>query len=582
MNTAEGSSGDRPVAFGRPARISSRVVVAAATVLAYLTSFGGVFIFDDQLLWDEEAALQRPADLLGKPRPIGMLTFAVNYHLHGFSDDGFHAINLLIHILAALALFGIARRTLQSDRLSPRLNAGALLLATVIALLWAVHPLHTQSVTYIIQRFESLMGLFYLLTLYCFIRATGVGGRAGREGGSMGAQPMRFLWWMGSVVSCALGMGSKEVMITAPLMVLWYDRVFVAASWKELLSRRWIYYLALASIAAVVLWPMISLVIKNLTPQLLQGESGSAAIDPSSSLVAVKGLTPLSYLYSQPGVILHYLKLSFWPVGLCLDYGWPVADTWRDILLPGAIIATFLLATLWSIWRKPALGFLGGWFFIILAPTSTIIPVRDLAFEHRMYLPLAAVVAFAVLALYEGISRLGWSDELSTLRPAGVATALSAIAAIALGIVTLVRNLDYHSEIGMWSDVAAKRPHSRRGHYNLGASLVKSDQLKSGRDAYLEALRIEPDYAMTHQQLGSVYRQLGNLGKAIEHLHRALQLDPALATAHYELATALLESGEIEQAVYYYRRTLQLDPNHLDAQRHLAVALEELRTSSKK
>ena len=223
------------------------LVVVAAGVAAYANSLHGPFIFDDARSIAEDPAIRHLwppwAPLKGATRPTSAWTFAVNYALGGLRVEGYHVVNLLIHLSAALVLWGVARRTLKAYfvtvhgdcpnfRGEVRENGTVPLrpvwLALAIALLWVVHPLQTQAVTYVVQREESLMGLFYLLTLYGFLRA-----QDSRRPG---------WWYAASAGCCALGMGAKKVMVTAPLMVLWYDRALVAGSWREIFRRRWIYW----------------------------------------------------------------------------------------------------------------------------------------------------------------------------------------------------------------------------------------------------------------------------------------------------------------------------------------------------
>lgn len=216
------------------------LLLVIAGILAYHNSLFTPFVFDDSVsitlnrtirhLWPVWEALLPPhrTGLPVEGRPVVNFTLAVNYALGGVTPWGYHALNLAIHILAGLTLFGIARRTLLRPAMSGRFGAEATSLALAIALLWTVHPLQTEAVTYVVQRAESLMGLFYLLTMYCFIR--GVESR----------WPGR--WYALSVAACLLGMGSREVMVSAPLMVLFYDRTFVAGSFPEAWKRRWWLY----------------------------------------------------------------------------------------------------------------------------------------------------------------------------------------------------------------------------------------------------------------------------------------------------------------------------------------------------
>jgi hypothetical protein len=252
---------------------------------------------------------------------------------------------------------------LRQPRLSGRFAQAATGIALAAALIWTIHPLQTESVTYIVQRAESIMGLFYLLTLYCVIRGAG------------SARPMA--WYVLAVLACLLGMASKEVMATAPLVVLLYDRTFLSGTFQGALRRRWPLYVALTCT-----WGLLAYLVAGSTDR-----GGSAGFGLS--------VTVWQYALTQLGVITHYLGLAFWPAGLVFDYGWPIASSVGQIL-PGAIVISLLLAgTIWALIRYPAAGFLGACFFLILAPTSSFVPVTDAAFEHRMYLPLAAVTSFA-------------------------------------------------------------------------------------------------------------------------------------------------------------------------------------------
>jgi hypothetical protein len=203
--------------------------------VAYATSFKGAFLFDDGVniienpnvrsLWPLTGAMSAPSTSGLTTRPIVCLSLALNYALCGYAVWGYHAFNLAVHLLAGLTLYGIVRRSLLSERLQARFGEHAEVLAWAAATIWTVHPLQTESVTYIIQRCESMMGLFYLLTLYTVIRAI---------------QSRRVVAWsVAAVLCCALGMATKEVMVTAPVVVLLYDRAFGAGSLASALRLRW-------------------------------------------------------------------------------------------------------------------------------------------------------------------------------------------------------------------------------------------------------------------------------------------------------------------------------------------------------
>jgi hypothetical protein len=234
------------------------MALIAAVVLAYANSLEAPFVFDDidaitknpTIRALDSGVLSPPDDLTVSGRPIVNLSLALNYALSGESVRSYHAINVVIHTLAAMCLLGLLRRTFGTFPLRNSLGEDARTLAFAAVLLWALHPLQTQSVTYVIQRAESLFSLFYLCTLYCFARVAG-------KAGESNTAAMRNGWLVLSVLSCALGMASKEVMVSAPLVVILYDRVFLAASFREIWSNRRWYYLTLAGtwlVLAVLVW----------------------------------------------------------------------------------------------------------------------------------------------------------------------------------------------------------------------------------------------------------------------------------------------------------------------------------------
>ncbi len=572
-------------------------LIVIAGLVAYHNSFPGVFVLDDKkhvLQSPRIRSLSHPFTIITESRrPVVDLTLAANYAIGRYETAGYHAVNLAVHILAALALFGVVRRTLLWPRLGSRWNEASSWLALTTALLWLVHPLNTQSVTYVIQRCESMMGLFYLLTLYCVIRGAG-GPRPG-------------LWYASAVVCSALGMGSKAVMVTAPLVVLLYDRVFIAESIKDLLRQRWGLYVGLAAT-----WSAL----------VFCGEVGGVLFPGDRSATVgfgTKEFTPLEYAATQPGVILHYLRLSLWPHPLCLDYSWPAADTAGRIVPPALGVLALLAATAAALKRKPPVGFLGAWFFLILVPTSSFIPIKDPAFEHRMYLPLAAVVALVVWAGHAGLrlaaDRLSWRGRVR----GGVGAGLVAAVAIAAAGATVRRNQTYHSLGAIWNDVLAQYPNSSRAQVNLGSALVDQGTTGAAAEAqerYEAAVRLDPNNFTAHYNLGNAEFRKGNHEAAILHYQRSVKIQPdftdahvtwamsldnlgrteeaierfriALKTkpegsrskpieeAHFNLGNALYRTGRIEEAAEQYRAVLRTRPGHIEARLNLAHMMWQL------
>jgi Flp pilus assembly protein TadD len=567
-------------------RIAALAIVVVGA-LFYLNSFQGSFVFDEhdwiidnphiRHLWPPWQALFAPENV---GRPLVGLSNAINYWISGLNPWSYHLLNLMIHIAAALALYGIVRRTLLTERLKERFGKDSNALALVVALIWVVHPIQTQSVTYIMQRCESMMGMFYLVCLYCSIRSYD----SVRKG----------LWYAAAIAACAAGMLSKQVMVTAPLVVLLYDVVFITQALRETLRRRWPLYIGLAATWAVLAATMV------------------AAPASLTAGFAVKTISSWAYFKSELGVIVYYLRLSLWPSPLCLDYfGWPVAKTSREVI-PYAIVLTGLgVATVWALVRRRPEGFLGAWFFLILSVTSSVMPIDDLVFEHRMYLPLAAVAAFVVVGCYALGARLKTRMPLlfgsQSLDSGRIAVALATLVIVALGFATARRNIDYSSEVVMWNDVVKKRPDNPRGHSNLGTALAELGKNDKAMEEFREALRIDPAFEPAHANLGlalfrdgkpaearaelldaislntrdsnahcnlgRVLSALGQTNEAVDEFTRAVRINPYFAEAYSNLGTAFVELGKMDNATQEFREALSIDPGFEPAHCNLGMAL---------
>ncbi len=527
-------------------------LIALAAIAAYHNSFAGAFIFDDSIWIVENPSIQRlwpiwrvlcppNAGKIGG-RPVVSLTLAVNYALGGTNVWGYHAVNLAIHILAAWALFGVTRRTLISPRLQERFGSAATPLALIVATLWTVHPLQTEAVTYVIQRTEALVGLFYLLTLYCVIRGATSGKAA--------------LWYVAATAACLVGMATKEVMATAPVIVLLYDRTFLTDSFREALRRRYGLYLALAATWSVVAGLLISTGFHG-------GTTG----------FELQKFTWWSYLLTQPGVIVHYLRLTFWPAGLCFDYGWPAPQTVGEVVVPGVLVTGLLGLTVWALMKRPAWGFLGAWFFVILAPTSSFVPIQDVAFEHRMYLSLAAVVTSLVAGGWFAGEWLVCRGLISLPAMQAVGGSLAVFAGVALAILTVSRNADYRSDLSIWQDTIDKAPDNERAHLNLGNALIDCGRSDEALAHYRRALELKPDYAEIYYNLGAALASRGQRDEAIAHYQKALEFKPDYVQASYNLGVALTGCGRLDEAVTQFSKALAIKPDFAEARNNLAIAL---------
>ena len=524
----------------RQAIFTSGAVLIVATVAAYHNCFSVPFLYDDipaivrnttiRELSPLSTVFSPPADTTTSGRPLLNLSLALNYALSGTHVGSYHVINLLIHALSGLTLFGIVRRTLGSKPLHAHFAAASLPLALCVAALWTLHPLQTESVTYIVQRAESLMGLLYLLTLYCFMRATG--------------NYSRRTWLGASFLFCLLGMASKEVMVSAPLMVLLYDRTFIAGSFREAWQRRRLFYLSL-----VATWVVLGYLV------FITGtRSGSAGFGA--------GISAWTYLLTQARAIVLYLQLSFWPSPLVFDYGIVTTKNLQEVLPHALLIVALGIATIIGLRRWAALGFLGFWFFAILAPSSSIVPVvTETIAEHRMYLPLAAVMTLAVLAAY---ARLG-----KRVLPVFL------VIAIVFGGLTVVRNRAYASELALWTDTVEKRPENPRAHNQLGNILVAAGREDEAFAHFQEALRLKPTDADGHYNVATAFLRRRQPDDALAHFQEALRLNPKHADSHTNYGLVLMQMGRPQDAIAPLEESLRLRPGNDATHNNLGIALAQ-------
>jgi tetratricopeptide (TPR) repeat protein len=254
------------------------------------------------------------------------------------------------------------------------------------------------------------------------------------------------------------------------------------------------------------------------------------------------GVAWWAYALSQLPAITHYLQLAVWPHPLVLDYGTDLAQPTAEILPFALIVAALAAGMVIALRRQPAFGYAGVWFFAILAPTSSVVPVATQTMaEHRMYLPLAAAIFLAL--------------------------------AIGLSWLTVRRNEDYHSDLSLWRDTVAKCPHNARAHFTLGNVLYRLDRVPEAMRQYEAALDIAPNHAEAHNSLGNILVRLGRLPEAMAHYERALQLEPDYIQADYNYGNALVQAGRLPEAMSHYHQALRLDPQNAEVRNNLGSAL---------
>jgi tetratricopeptide (TPR) repeat protein len=529
-------------------------VIVLAGALVYANALDGPFLFDDENSIVNNPTISRLGTALSPPRdtpvagrPVVNLTFALNYAADGLDVTGYHVVNVAIHVAVALLLFGVVSRTFRlkaeatytntattstaATSTAPRGARGFWLqpedFGLACALIWLLHPLNSEAVNYLTERTESVMAFFYLLTLYCSIR----GFRLQPEG----------KWTAAAIVACALGMLAKESMVTAPAAVVLYDRIFRFGSLREAFAARRGLYAGLAATWLVLAGVLLS--------------------EPRTSVGFDAGTTPWVYLLNQAEVITRYLWLTIWPRELVLDYGLPRALTLGGVLPQALLIVALLVATLAALWFKPAVGFLGAWFFLTLAPTSSFVPIAtEVGAERRMYLPLMAVAVGVVLASRWALSRAPRDADKPRV-PATFAVAIALIC-IALAAATLLRNQEYDSRLTMARTIVERRPHGR-GHFLLGNELL----MAGDRPGAMEQFRLSArDYPGARFALATELLASGDATAAEKELEAFLPAMPpthqTIAPARDLLGRAYLSQRKFVEAAEQYRLLRELAPGY--------------------
>jgi tetratricopeptide (TPR) repeat protein len=509
--------------------------IVMAGAVAYANALGHPFIFDDSAAIVDNpsiralrtSALGGPFQLPTAGRPLVNVAFAVNYALGGVAPWGYHAVNLGLHVMCAVLLFALLRRLLQVQRVEPYVAGSETPIAAAVATIWVVHPLNSEIVNYAAQRTEAMMALAFLLTLYCGAQAIGSG--------------RRFLWESLSVTACAAGMACKESMIAAPVMMLLVDATLNAGSIAKALRRRPVYYAALFAS-----WLVLAALI-------LEGPRWRSAGFSS-------GVSWWVYLLNQAPMIARYLLLTFWPASLVLDYGEPVALTLAAVTPSFILISLLVLCTIVCWFRAPLLALLGTWFFVTLAPTSSIVPIAtEAGAERRMYLPVIAVLTIVVFAGRAAVQRV----QPARLRQAVFATG-AAVVVCGLAACTIHRNSEYASPLRIWQTAVSRFP-TGRSHYNLGLELRAAGRRQEAIAQYEAALATNAD---AHYAMGFELDEDGRHHEAIAQYQAFVAMKPLdvnVPRAYHQIGRDLIALGRRDEAVAAFREVLARSPHNVDA-----------------
>lgn len=503
-----------------------------------------------------------------RTRILGYLTLALNYRINGLDVAGYHVFNLAVHLLNALLVYLLTLSTFSTPFLSNSITSNNSvdwqkedkLIALLAALLFVSHPIQTQAVTYITQRFASLATLLYLLSLLTYIRSR-----------LSTSDTSRYLNYAAALFSAVLAMMVKEISFTLPITIVIYEVMF----FKENTRRRIL--LLLPVMATMLIIPLILLTIRGVTIDI------NAINESMKNVAAIPDLSRSAYLFTQFSVVVTYIRLLFLPVNQNLDYDYPVFNSF----LAPQVILSFLLLTIFSGYacylyyrsssaditiknnakylRIIAFGIF--WFFITLSIESSIIPIADVIFEHRVYLP--SVGAFIAFSMAVFVIKNKYAARIPGLSKSIVAGSI--IIVLMLSFAAYKRNLVWQDETGLWEDVAKKSPKNPRAHNNLGVLYKNQERYDEAVRELQLAIRLKPDDADKYNNLGAVFLKLGFYERAIEQFKSAVKIQPNYAKAFYNLAYAYDEQGIYTNAIQEYRNAIRLNGDYAEAHSNLGL-----------
>jgi protein O-mannosyl-transferase len=574
------------------------LAIGLLTIVAYIPAMRGPFVFDDVNVIVNDPAITAFPPVLDwfnpASRPLVGLTFSLNYKLGGADPIGYHLANLFLHLgcgwlvadLARLILARLSREGVDGKQFVPVWDtfgiSGCALLFTTF---WLLHPLSSSAVAYIVQRSEILAACAIVGFQIAILRDSAAAHR----------------WWQWvALLTFVAGMYCKVNTISALPIALLLDRLLLSDSWWDVFRRRGALYLVpvLLGLAAFLV----------MLPALRRGEAGVGFAAEEIPTVPI-------YLATQARVLWHYLSLCVWPSELCIDYRWPPVASLAEAV-PWIILSLGLLGSgLLLYWRGRLLGWLVLSVFLLLAPTSTFIPVTDIALDHRMYLATAAVIAIAMSLVHFVICRFRWTPSPWVWGPMAV------VILVAMFVRTSMRANDWGSGFDLWRSAVLVVPHNPRALQNLThsadeegrrgellafletlrtnltaqgqvapavASRLAEEIMKSGQPADVEPLLVEAisglratgpiderqELAAAHVNLGLLRLQQGQVHSAAEDFAMATVIDSKQAFAHAILGDIALQQHEYGKAVIHFEKALSIRPDW----EQVAADLEKAKT----
>ncbi len=527
--------------------------------------------------------------MLARRQPV-RFTFALNHWLGGTDITGYHLVNISIHLLSGIIVYFLVlslyqvlplpfaeicssrkKKKRRGKKVDSPVNDSAkradgsrggmgAILALFSALLFVAHPLQTQAVTYIVQRYASMAALFYLSSALFYLRArisqhtrAAVGAHDSNTHQNQASVYQIALLYLAAVVSGVLAVLCKENTASLPGIIILIEVLCFRPFFKPRKKFLWISLMS-------VLWVIFILFVFGFFDQA--GSNESLLEDVSDLMRETKKVGTWQYLCTQFNVVTRYIRLLFMPVGQNLDYKYPFKKGFLDGLTPLAFLFLTAVAAAGVMLRKkhPAVTFGIAWFFIALSVESSIIPISDAMFEHRVYLPL---FGFALIIPY--VVSI-WFRKISTF------FIICFCLVLAFGTATFARNSIWRDDTVLWQDVISKAPHNDRAHYNLGLAYSSRERIDDAINFYRKAIEINPRFTQAYYNCGNAFFDTGRLEEAIPFYRKAIESNPKYTEAYYNFGNTYYKLDNRKEAIPLYKKTIDLKPEHGSAHKNIAIS----------
>ncbi len=555
--------------------------MAVLTFIVYSNTFNAPFVLDDYVLITNNPhvrltdltmeGLMRSGFNSTSARPFAMISFAFNYYFHTYKLMGYHLVNIFIHITTGILFYFLIKTTLSEFKAqSSKLKAKNLeaqqqstlnptFIAFFAALIWLVHPVQIQSVTYIIQRMNSMAAMFYVLSLLLYAkgRIVHIQEVNNSQLATHNSQPvanLRFhmrstLCYTGSLFAGIVALGSKEIAATLPFFILLYEWYFF-----QKMSVNWLrrHFLLFTGICILFLLMAFIYFGGNPIKEILSGYHSSV-------------LTLNQRVFTEIRVVIFYISLLLFPhpARLNLDHDFPLSHSLIEpittLISFGGIVFLFLFAL--NIAKKERLiSFCILWFLGNLVIESSVIGI-EIIYEHRIYLPSMFIILMTVIFVNRYVKRTWLKSTL-------LCTLVCVCSAW-----TYERNSIWSDRITLWSDCVKKSPNLARPHDNLGGALLTQGKVVDAMRHFQDAMRIDPNDYRAHHNMGVALEKQGKFDEAIEHYFKALSIKPDFEEAYNNLGNNVLKQGKLDEAIKYYSRVLYINPELTQAHYNLGLVL---------